>query len=163
MSGGFVRGRLIGVLVAALVAPAMYVGSAAAKEEKDTPEDEIRYRQSVMIVIGRVRADLNAMAKGDVPFDAVAAQKNAAFMGMLAAQTMRGYGPGTEKGAPTKADLKIWKEFPKYKAANDKMIAEIGRLPAASKDKGELKELLGVMGKTCKACHDTYKLVEFRN
>lgn len=138
-------------------------GSVLAKEEQTTPEEEIRYRQSVMIVLGRARADLNAMAKGDVPFDAGSAQKTAALAASLAALTLRGYGPGTEKGAPTKADLKIWKEMAKYKASNDKMVAEIGKLPAAAKDKGALKDALGDLGKTCKSCHDTYKLVENRN
>lgn len=150
-------------LAAACALIVLTSGNAVAKEEAATPEEEILYRRSVMTVLGRARADLNAMAKGDVPFDAATAQKLAAFSVALAGQTLRGFGPGTEKGAPTKADLKIWKEAAKYKAANDRMLAEIAKLPAAAADRSALKETLGDLGKTCKNCHDSYKLVEYRN
>ena len=140
-------------------------GSASAKNknEKILPEDEIQYRQAVMVVMGRARAQLISMVKGDVPFDANVATRNANFMTELAARSLIGYGPGTEKGAPTKADLKIWKEMPKYKIANDEMVAAINKLPAAAKSKDSLKEVLASSGKTCKSCHDAYKLTEFRN
>lgn len=136
---------------------------ADAKAEKILPEEEIQYRQSVMVVLGRARAQLTAMVKGNTAFDAAAAAKIAGFMTELAARTHIGYGPGTEKGAPTKADLKIWKDPAKYKKANDAMISAVGRLPAATRSKESLKNALTEAGKTCKSCHDEFKLVEFRN
>lgn len=140
-------------------------GSALAdtKGEKVLPEEDIQYRQSVMVVLGRARAQLTAMVKSEAPFDAAAAAKVAAFMGELSARTEIGFGPGTEKGAPTKADLKIWKEPAKYKKANDAMISALARLPAAARSKESLKNALNEAGKTCKSCHDEFKLVEFRN
>ena len=146
-----------------LTLAALAAAPASARDDPATPEEEIHFRQSVMVVLGRIRGDLQAMAKGDVPFDAAAAQKAAALSVALSELTPRGFGPGTESGAPTKADAKIWKEMPKYKAANDKMVAAVAKLPVAAKDKSALKDALGDVGKACKGCHDAYKLVEYRN
>lgn len=130
--------------------------------EVSNPEEEIRYRQSVMNVMGHARAEIQAMVKSG-NYDAAVATRNANLMVMLAPLTARAYGPGTEHGAPTKADLKIWKEPAKYKQAQDKMAAEMAKLPKAVANKDQMKEALGDLGKACKACHDAFALAEFRN
>jgi cytochrome c556 len=153
--------------IAGLLAISLFVASGLAaaqgKSEKITPEEEIQYRQAVMVVLGRARAQLTSMVKGEVPFDATAATRTANFMNELATRSNHGFGPGTEKGAPTKADLKIWKEPTKYKGASDAMINAVGKLAAAAKSKDSLKSALNDAGKTCKSCHDEFKLVEYRN
>jgi cytochrome c556 len=158
------RHRLAGSVGISLLAVALLAQNGpAAAGEKVAAEEEIQYRQSVMVVLGRARAQLTAMVKGETPFDAANATRIANFMVELASRTPAGFGPGTEKGAPTKADLKIWKEPAKYKTANDAMITAVGKLPAAAKSKDSLKNALGDAGKTCKSCHDDFKLVEARN
>lgn len=141
----------------------LLVGSFGAQAaEVSNPEEEIRYRQSVMNVMGRARSEIQAMIKSG-KYDPAVAATNANLLVLLAPLSARGYGPGTEKGAPTKADLKLWKEPVKYKQAQDKMLAEVGKLPKLAANKDAMKEALGDLGKTCKACHDAYALSEFRN
>jgi cytochrome c556 len=147
-----------------VILAAFTLGVAGASVAEVKPEDEIRYRQSVMNVIGRnFGGVLGAMAKGERPYDQAAAVKAATLVEMLATLPANSFGPGTDKGAPTKADPKIWKDQPKFKAAYDKMLAEVAKLPAAAKDPAALKAQVAETGKACKACHDDYRLKEFRS
>jgi cytochrome c556 len=140
------------------------LGVAGAAFAQVKPEDEIRYRQSVMNVIGRnFGGVLGAMAKGERPYDQATAVKAATLVDMLSGLPANSFGPGTEKGAPTKADPKIWKDQAKFKAAYDKMVAEVAKLPAAAKDPAALKAQVAETGKACKACHDDFRLKEFRS
>jgi cytochrome c556 len=146
-------------LVLAIVATGI-AGSALAEVK---PEDQIRYRQSVMNVMGRSFGALNAMAKGEAPYDKDATMKNAAIVEMMSGLPAPAFGPGTEKGAPTKADLKIWSETDKFKKAYEKMVEEVKKLPQAANDEAKLKAQVGETGKACKGCHDDFRLKEARN
>lgn len=147
---------------AIFAAVALGVSSATLAQVK--PEDEIRYRQSVMNVIGRnFGGVLGAMAKGERPYDQAAAVKAATLVDMLSTLPAASFGPGTDKGAPTKADPKVWKEPQKFKTAYDKMLAEVAKLPVAAKDPATLKAQVGEVGKACKACHDDFRQKEFRS
>ena len=149
--------------VLSFIGLSVFLGAAqVSAAEVSNPEEEIRYRQAVMNVMGRARAEIQAMVKSG-NYDAAVATRNANLMVMLAPLSARGYGPGTERGAPTKADLKIWKEPAKYKQAQDKMTAELNKLPAVAGNKDKMKEALGDLGKACTGCHDTFALSEVRN
>lgn len=140
------------------------LGVSGATLAQVKPEDEIRYRQSVMNVIGRnFGGVLGAMAKGERPYDQAAAVKAATLVDMLSTLPAASFGPGTDKGAPTKADPKVWKEPQKFKTAYDKMLAEVAKLPAAAKDPATLKAQVGEVGKACKGCHDDFRQKEFRS
>jgi cytochrome c556 len=140
---------------------AMGVASGVLAQVK--PEDQIRYRQSVMNVMGRSFGALNAMAKGEAPYNKDAAAKNAAIVEMMSGLPAPAFGAGTEKGAPTKADMKVWSEGEKFKTAYDKMVGEVKKLPAAAGEEATLKAQVGEVGKACKGCHDDFRLKEFRN
>ena len=140
---------------------AMGVASGVLAQVK--PEDQIRYRQSVMNVMGRSFGALNAMAKGEAPYNKDAAARNAAIVEMMSGLPAPAFGAGTEKGAPTKADMKIWSEGEKFKTAYEKMVGEVKKLPAAVGDEATLKAQVGEVGKACKGCHDDFRLKEFRN
>jgi len=111
----------------AIAAAALAAASAgfAFAQQSPKPEDEIRYRQSVMNVIGRAMGPMGAMAQGKAPFNAAAAQKNSALVESLIGLPWNSFGPGTDKGAPTKADPKIWTETAKFKqSAEDAQKAQ---------------------------------------
>lgn len=124
------------------------------------PEDQIKYRQSAMTVTARSVGALNAMAKGDVPFNKDVAQRHAAIIaGVSDLPLLAGaFGPGTDKAAPTKADPKVWSEADKFKAAYDKFTLAAKALPAAAVDQKGLQTALADLGKTCKGCHDDYRM-----
>ncbi|GAB2905614.1 cytochrome c [Uliginosibacterium flavum] len=142
----------------AVLALAGLGASAAFAQAK--PEDQIKYRQSAMTVNARSSGALNAMAKGDVAFNKDVAVRHASVIADLSDLPLQAgaFGPGTDKGAPTKADPKVWSEPEKFKAAYDKFTAAAKALPAAAGDVGTLKVALADLGKTCKGCHDDYRM-----
>ena len=122
-------------------------------------EDAIKYRQSTLFVIGQHFGRLGAMAQGKVPFDAKVAQENADIVASLAKLPWAGFGPGSEKGAPTKAKEEIWLEPEKFKEHADKLVAESAKLAAATKTGTleSLKTAFGATANSCKSCHDAYR------
>ena len=147
------------VLAAAVLATAT-AGIAAAQQPK--PEEEIRYRQSVMNVTGRAMGPMGAMAQGKAPFNAAAAQKNAALVDTMLGLPWESFGPGTDKGAPTKAEAKIWKEAAKFRQSAEGAQKAVANLVAAAKtgDEGRFKAAFGEVGKACKGCHDDFRTKE---
>jgi len=150
------------IMIAAAALSAATAGLALAQQK---PEAEIRYRQSVMNVIGRAMGPMGAMAQGKAPFNAAVAQKNSALVETMLALPWDSFGPGTDKGAPTKADLKIWKETAKFRQGSEATQKAAASLAAAAKtgDEGKFKAAFGELGKTCKSCHEDFQLKQFRN
>lgn len=143
------------VVVLALASLGVSLAFAQAK-----PEDQIKYRQAAMTVTARSVGVLNAIAKGDVPFNKDVAQRHAATIADISDLPFQAgaFGPGTDKAAPTKADPKVWSEPEKFKAAFDKFTLAAKALPAAAGDVVSLKTALADLGKTCKGCHDDYRM-----
>jgi len=132
-------------------------GPAAAQFAK--PEDAIKYRQSALFMMSQHVGRLGAMANGRTPFDAKAAAENAEIVQALSHLPWAGFGPGTDKGAPTKAEPAVWSEPAKFKAASERLQAETANLAAAAKT-GNLDNLKAAFGPTaasCKACHDDFR------
>lgn len=129
------------------------------------PEDEIRYRQSVMNVIGRAFGPMVNMAQNKTPYNKDVVAKNTQVIETLSGLPWNSFGPGTEKGAPTKADMKVWSDASKFKNGADKMQQEVTKLGQTVKG-GDEKAILaqvGEVGKACKGCHDDFRLKEARN
>lgn len=129
------------------------------------PEDEIRYRQSVMNVIGRAFGPMVAMAQNKIPYNKDVVAKNTQIIETLSGLPWNAFGPGTEKGAPTKADMKVWSDSAKFKSAADKMQQEVSKLGQTVKagDEKAILAQVGEVGKSCKSCHDDFRLKEARN
>ena len=149
-----------------LVAAAAVAGLAAAlpaAAQFQKPEDAIRYRQSVYNVMSAHLGRIAAMAQGKVPFDAKAAADNATIVNQMAPLPFTAYGEGTDKGLPTRAKPEIWKEQPKFRAAADKMNAEVVKLDVAAKSGNldSIKAAVGAVGNSCKACHDDYRAEKY--
>jgi cytochrome c556 len=87
------------------------------------------------------------------------AADNAEIVAAMAKLPWVAFGPGTDKGAPTKAMPEIWTEQAKFKDAGDKAMAETAKLAAAAKtgNLDALKAAFGATAGSCKACHDAYR------
>ncbi|GCL65272.1 c-type cytochrome [Pseudaquabacterium pictum] len=152
------------LLLATLAAVgAMAALPAAAQFQK--PEDAIKYRQSAFTVMGNHVGRIGAMASGRAPFDAKAAAESANIVATLASLPGTAFGPGTDKGMPNRAKPEIWSDAAKFKAANDKMIAEVAKLDAAAKSGSldAIKAAMGAVGGSCKACHDDFRAEKYSN
>ena len=146
-------------LAALTLAAAALTLSAPASAQFAKAEDAIKYRQSALFVMGQHFGRLGAMANGRAPFDAKVAQENADIVAQMAKLPWAGFGPGTDKGAPTKALPEIWTEQAKFKEHSEKLEAEAVKLAAAAKtgNLDNLKTAFGATAGTCKACHDSFR------
>ena len=144
------------LMAAAALLGATVALPAAAQFAK--PEDAIKYRQAVFTVMNRHFGIVAAMANGKLPFDAKAAAENAEIATMMSKLPYVAFVPGSDLG-DTKAEPKIWAEMDKFKAAASKMQGEMARLDAAAKSGNldAIKTAVGATGKSCKACHDSYR------
>ena len=138
---------------------ALLAVSASSSAQFAKPEDSIRYRQSSLFIMGQHFARIGAMANGRAPFDAKVAAENAEIVAAMAKLPWAGFGPGTDKGAPTKAKAEIWTEQAKFREASEKAMAETAKLAAAAKtgNLDALKAAFGATAGSCKACHDAYR------
>ena len=146
-----------------IAAVALSIASTVFAQTK--PEDEIRYRQSVMNVIGRAFGPMVNMAQDKTPYNKDVVAKNTQVIETIVGLPWSSFGPGTEKGAPTKADLKVWSEQPKFKDGSEKMQQAVAKLSQTVKGGGDekaIKTAIGDLGKTCKGCHDDFRLKEAR-
>jgi cytochrome c556 len=155
------RFQMYGIAAAALVVPL----TAAAQLK---PEDAIRARQSIMRVIGLNFGPLGKMASGDAPMDKSVFQANAARMEAVWAMNPAQYFvPGTDKPVDgskiagfTAAKPEIWAKPDRFKTAAERATQQIASLAQAARsgDEKAMRAAAGEVGKSCKACHDDFRM-----
>ncbi len=122
------------VLVAAVVG--LLTGAAFAQFAK--AEEAVKYRQSVMSVIGTHFSRMGAVVKGEAPYAKEAFEQNASIVAMLIPLPWDAFmAAGSDKGSGMKADALSKKD-------------DFMKLAA-------IKPQFGAAGASCKACHDAYR------
>lgn len=122
-------------------------------------EDEIRYRQSALFVMGEhFYGRIGPMANDKIPFDAARVRESAAIVRSMSTLPFAAFSPDSAKGN-TKALPEIWKEQGKFTKAKDQMLATIPNLVAAADagDKAKLKAASTETAAACKNCHDDFR------
>lgn len=146
--------RMTWVLVVSIVG--LLAGTAFAQFAKT--EDAIKYRQSVMSLIGTHFSRMGAMVKGEAPYNKETFEKNAVLVDSLYRLGLDAFmTPGSDKGSGMKADALAQKD--KFTQMHNATEAELAKLVAVAKG-GELnaiKPQFGAAGASCKACHDAYR------
>ncbi len=150
-------------LLLAAAAAAGLVVSLPAAAQWQKPEDAIKYRQSALTVMANHLGRIGAMAQGKAPFDAKVAQENAEIVLMMSKLPFAAFGEGTDKGMPNRARPEIWSQNAKFKAAAEKMQAEVVKLEVAAKtgNLDNIKAAVGGVGPACKACHDDFRAEKY--
>lgn len=140
----------------ALTAAAALPFSAQAQFAK--PEDAVKYRQSVLSVMGTHMGRVGAVVKGEKPYDKAAVEADVAVIEMMSRLPWSAFPAGSDL-PNSKAKPDIWKEQDKFKAAAEKMQSEVSKLSAAahSGDLNAIKAAFGAVGQSCKSCHDNYR------
>jgi cytochrome c556 len=139
----------------------------AAVAQQPKPEEAIRARQAIMRVMALNFGPIGKMASGDAPFDKSVFQTNAARLESVWSMNAGQYFvPGTDKPVQgskiaefTSAKPEIWKEGDKFKQVAmqaDQAIKNLAQT-AKSGDEKEMKAAAGEVGKSCKACHDSFR------
>lgn len=117
-------------------------------------EDAVKYRQSAFTLMSNHMGRLAAMAKGERPFDAAAAQASARVIQTVGQLPWDAFPAGsTSKGI--KGDP--WKNAADFKQRADRFLAESAKLPEAAATLEGLRKQVGATGASCKGCHDEYR------
>ncbi len=150
--------RKLAVLTAAAVM-AVTSFSVSAQTAQTAQERAIQYRQGVMKAQGWHAGNMAAQIRGTKPYEKEDFARSATFLAQLMHMSWDGFGPGTDKGAPTKAKPEIWTDNAKFKAAADNAIKATATLAqaAAGGNMDTIKAAFGEVGKACKGCHDDFQ------
>jgi cytochrome c556 len=135
-----------------------FVLATPAMAQFKNAEETIQYRKAVFKVMGQHFSQVGGMVNGRVPFDSQKAKEDVAVVMTLSQLPWSAFAAGTDKG-DTKAKPEIWAETAKFKAASDKLMADVTKLDAAAKTGSldQIKVAFGGVGQSCKACHDAYR------
>lgn len=123
------------------------------------PEDAVKYRQSVMSVMGtHFYGRVGAMANGRIPYDAKVAAENVELVATLSRLPWVAFTPDTNGVGKTDAKPAVWTEQAKFKDLSEKTQAEVVKLQAAAKtgNLDSLKVAYRATADSCKACHDAF-------
>jgi cytochrome c556 len=146
--------RMTWVVVVAVAG--LSAGAAFAQFAKT--EDAVKYRQSVMFLVGQHFSRMGAVVKGEQPYNKEAFEKNAILVETLYRLPLEAFmTPGSDKGSGMKADALAQKD--KFTQMHTTTEAELAKLAALAKagDLNAIKPQFGAAGASCKACHDAYK------
>jgi cytochrome c556 len=141
----------------AIAAATVAIATTALAQPK--PEQFVKQRQSALALIGWYFGPMGAVAKGEAPFNKDDAIRRTNNLVVLSKMPWEGFVAGTENVGNTKALPAIWTQNAKFKEAGAKMEAEMVKLAAAANagNEAEFKKQFGVVGGTCKACHDDFR------
>lgn len=155
----------IPILVSA-IAIASCIGGTAVVSADDFPfQKEVEARQAVMKVYTYNIGLLGAMAKGDKEYDAELAATLAS--NLLAAVNMKNstmWPQGSDADAEglagnTRAKSENWSDYPKASEAGKALADAATELAAVAGDGLDaLKSAIGPAGKSCKGCHDDFRV-----
>ena len=124
------------------------------------PEDAVRYRQSVMFLMGQHVGPLAAMVRGDRPFDQATFVTHATMVDTLAKLPYDAfYVPGADQGKH-RAKPEVFKEKDQLMAKAKTFQEAAGKMVAAANggDQAAIKASFGAVGSACKSCHDSYRM-----
>lgn len=150
-------------LWAAAITTALLSTTVVVAQDKGPHDKAIKARQSLMQLYSFNLGILGDMAKGDVDYNAEAAQ--AAADNLLAAVSMNQsamWPPGSdsenEENSTNRALPEIWGNFPEVAEAGKAAVTAATDLQsAAGTGLDALKGAMGPAGKSCKGCHDNFR------
>ncbi len=107
---------------------------------------------------GQAAGALSKMVKGEAPFDLATAQKAFATFQDAAVKMPNLFPPNSTMGGETAASPKIWENMADFKAKFVKFGEDSKAAAASVKDLDSLKAAMGIVGKDCGGCHETYRI-----
>jgi len=123
------------------------------------PEDAIKYRKSVMLIIAHHFGRLGDMVKGVKPYEQVRFANNAALIEKLSVLSWEAFlTPGSDKGDTT-MKASVLKNPEEFKKLSQTFQQETIRLvsDAKSNDVDAIKRQFGNVARSCKNCHSQFR------
>ncbi len=149
---------LVGALVLATSTSNAEVTPAESEKQANSA---IQYRQALLQLVRSNVGALGAMAKGQIPTDDAVIARNAERIEQLSNMMEDYFAVDTSQfDMETAADKKIWKEFNLFSAKIDDLnqAAMTLKQAAQNQQQDQYKQAIGAVFKSCKGCHDSYKL-----
>lgn len=155
--------KLLKPISAALVSAILIATSATSiAEQAPKPEKLIQWRQSAYRLLEWNVARIKSSIEGSYnKSEVVTAANTIASIANSGLPVL--FAPGTEKGKgwhETAARAEVFKDHAKFiELSNNfsKEATELAKVAAGSNDSASIKEQLGKVTRTCKACHDDFK------
>lgn len=138
--------KTLSLLTASALAAMVTMASAGTVQED---------RQAVMKNVGAATGAGAKMAKGEVEFNAVAAQLVLKTMNSAALGFGLMFPEGSETGADTEASPAIWSDRAGFDAAAAKFVADTAANPT---DLDSFRAAFGAATSNCGACHKAYRV-----
>jgi cytochrome c556 len=143
--------------IAAVATIALTAPLSALAQAK--PETLVKQRQAAMTLIAKYFGPIGAMVNGKIPYNADVVARNATYVENLSQMPWDGFHEST-KGEKSAARPEIWSDPKKFQEAADRLQAEAVKLAtvARAKDEAGVKAQFGAVGKSCGACHDSFRV-----
>ena len=136
-----------------LVVVSLALGGGLGAALASDPAEE---RHITMEGVRDAAKPLFAMAKKEAPFDAAVVNKNATTI-LEKLKRAQGLFPAGSGGGDSLAKPEIWSDPAGFaKGMKDAQAAATGL--SGVKDEAAFGPAIGALGKSCKACHDKYRL-----
>lgn len=141
----------------AIATAAIAVATSALAQPK--PENFVKQRKAAFTLMGWYFGPMGAVAKGEKPFNKDEAIKATALVATMAKLPFDSFVAGTEAIGNTEALPTVWSNNAKFKELATKLATETDTLAklASAGDEAGFKKQFGVVGGTCKACHDDFR------
>jgi cytochrome c556 len=121
-------------------------------------QDAIAKRKALMKAVGGATKESGQMVKGEIPYDAVKAKAHMETIAKSWGDFAAAFPKGTETGGETTAAPKIWQTFADFDAQGKAMAAAAAKAAGATATVDSFKAAFGDVTKTCKSCHDDYRV-----
>ncbi|MCZ4089948.1 c-type cytochrome [Sinorhizobium psoraleae] len=116
-------------------------------------------RQQLMKKVGQAAGALNGIAKGEKPYDAEIVKASLTTISETVKVFPDHFPAGSETGLETEASPKIWENMDDFKAKAAKLGTDASTLLAQlPSDQAGVGAALGILGKDCSSCHESYRL-----
>jgi cytochrome c556 len=153
------------VITALTLTTAAALAFTASAQNTPTPEERAvtatETRQAVFKLLGYNMAPINAMVRGEAPFDAEIIERNAQRVGALAPMIPELFEMADTRSftVETRALPGIWdnQEDFREKAADLESAAGTFASVAAGGDQTQIMGAVRAFGSTCGNCHDVYR------
>jgi cytochrome c556 len=145
--------------VAAAVLGSLALALAIPAQAQPKPEDVIKFRKGVFQVVFWHFRPMNAMVKGDMPFDQAAFTRNAQLVAAMATVAPDAFPAGTDKG-DTRARPEIWSDPAGFRKVMESFQAETAKLEQVARGATSVDQVraqFGAAARSCSACHDNYR------
>jgi cytochrome c556 len=133
---------------------------ATAKEAQSEKQAKaaIKYRQAILRLVVSNMGTLGGMAKGVIPFNAEKVNTNGMRIGQLSNMMPDYFAIDTTKfDLSTDALPKIWDNMDDFKSKIKTLQSAASGLQKVTDEAG-FKSAFGDLRKSCKGCHDEYKV-----